>query len=105
MIPYVTAGDPDLATTSKILQLLDRCGADVIELGVPFFDAPLDGPVIKVSFFYLLFFNFVPLRQIFNILLQLQRKEKQFLTTYFVIYIVHALKHTYFQKNPSNFIK
>uniref|UniRef100_A0A6V7QRZ3 tryptophan synthase n=1 Tax=Ananas comosus var. bracteatus TaxID=296719 RepID=A0A6V7QRZ3_ANACO len=48
LIPYVTAGDPDLATTSKILQLLDRCGADVIELGVPFFDAPLDGPVIKV---------------------------------------------------------
>ncbi|XP_020105008.1 tryptophan synthase alpha chain-like [Ananas comosus] len=47
LIPYVTAGDPDLATTSKILQLLDRCGADVIELGVPFFDAPLDGPVIK----------------------------------------------------------
>ncbi|OAY80905.1 Tryptophan synthase alpha chain [Ananas comosus] len=49
LIPYVTAGDPDLATTSKILQLLDRCGADVIELGVPFFDAPLDGPVIKSS--------------------------------------------------------
>lgn len=30
-IPYITAGDPDLATTAEALRLLDACGADVIE--------------------------------------------------------------------------
>ncbi|KAL6636758.1 hypothetical protein ACP70R_024330 [Stipagrostis hirtigluma subsp. patula] len=48
-IPYITAGDPDLATTAEALQLLDACGADVIELGVPFSDPYADGPVIQAS--------------------------------------------------------
>ncbi|GJM96919.1 hypothetical protein PR202_ga13794 [Eleusine coracana subsp. coracana] len=48
-IPYVTAGDPDLATTAEALRLLDACGADVIELGLPFSDPYADGPVIQAS--------------------------------------------------------
>ncbi|RCV40453.1 hypothetical protein SETIT_9G055000v2 [Setaria italica] len=48
-IPYITAGDPDLATTGEALRLLDACGADVIELGVPFSDPYADGPVIQAS--------------------------------------------------------
>ncbi|CAN6297454.1 unnamed protein product [Urochloa humidicola] len=48
-IPYITAGDPDLATTAAALRLLDACGADVIELGVPFSDPYADGPVIQAS--------------------------------------------------------
>ncbi|TKV90819.1 hypothetical protein SEVIR_9G054401v4 [Setaria viridis] len=48
-IPYITAGDPDLATTAEALRLLDACGADVIELGVPFSDPYADGPVIQAS--------------------------------------------------------
>ncbi|GJN23020.1 hypothetical protein PR202_gb10635 [Eleusine coracana subsp. coracana] len=48
-IPYITAGDPDLATTAEALQLLDACGADVIELGLPFSDPYADGPVIQAS--------------------------------------------------------
>ncbi|KAF7061532.1 hypothetical protein CFC21_068218 [Triticum aestivum] len=48
-IPYITAGDPDLATTAKALRLLDSLGADVIELGMPFSDPSLDGPVIQAS--------------------------------------------------------
>ena len=32
LIPFITAGDPDLATTAKALELLDRSGADLIEL-------------------------------------------------------------------------
>jgi tryptophan synthase alpha chain len=46
-IPYITAGDPDLATTEEILLALDEAGADVIELGVPFSDPMADGPVIQ----------------------------------------------------------
>jgi tryptophan synthase alpha chain len=46
-IPYITAGDPDLATTEQILIELARAGATVIELGVPFSDPMADGPVIQ----------------------------------------------------------
>ncbi|CAL4944866.1 unnamed protein product [Urochloa decumbens] len=48
-IPFITAGDPDLATTSKALKILDSCGSDVIEVGVPYSDPLADGPVIQAS--------------------------------------------------------
>ncbi|CAO2142792.1 unnamed protein product [Urochloa humidicola] len=48
-IPYITAGDPDLATTVEALRLLDTCGADVIELGVPYSNPCIDGPIIQAS--------------------------------------------------------
>ena len=47
LIPYITAGDPDLAATSHILDALVEGGADCIELGVPFSDPMADGPVIQ----------------------------------------------------------
>jgi tryptophan synthase alpha chain len=47
LVTYVTAGDPDLARTGGILRALDRAGADVIEVGVPFSDPLADGPVIQ----------------------------------------------------------
>ena len=46
-IPFITAGDPDLATTRELIIGLDKIGADVIELGVPFSDPMADGPVIQ----------------------------------------------------------
>ena len=49
LIPFITAGDPDLETTAKALQVLDRSGADVIELGVPYSDPLADGPVIQAA--------------------------------------------------------
>ncbi|GAB4377432.1 MAG: tryptophan synthase subunit alpha [Elainellaceae cyanobacterium] len=49
LIPFITAGDPDLDTTAKALQILDRNGADVIELGVPYSDPLADGPVIQAA--------------------------------------------------------
>ena len=48
-IPFVTAGDPDLATSFKIVLSLAELGADVIELGVPFSDPMADGPTIQQS--------------------------------------------------------
>lgn len=47
LIPYVTAGDPDLATTETLLYTMVASGADIIELGVPFSDPMADGPVIQ----------------------------------------------------------
>jgi len=49
LIPFIVAGDPDLATTAKALKILDACGSDVIELGVPYSDPLADGPVIQAS--------------------------------------------------------
>lgn len=48
-IPYITAGDPDLATTGAILDAMAEAGADVIEIGVPFSDPMADGPVIEAA--------------------------------------------------------
>ncbi|MCC7124672.1 MAG: tryptophan synthase subunit alpha [Acidobacteria bacterium] len=47
LVTYVTAGDPDMATTGRILERLDAAGADVLEVGVPFSDPLADGPVIQ----------------------------------------------------------
>lgn len=44
LIPYITAGDPDLETTFALVHELARQGADMIELGVPFSDPMADGP-------------------------------------------------------------
>ncbi|MBD1842015.1 tryptophan synthase subunit alpha [Cyanobacteria bacterium FACHB-63] len=49
LIPFLTAGDPDLETTAQALQILDRNGADLIELGVPYSDPLADGPVIQAA--------------------------------------------------------
>lgn len=49
LIPFITAGDPDLATTVEALKLLDRSGADMIELGVPYSDPLADGPTIQAA--------------------------------------------------------
>jgi tryptophan synthase alpha chain len=47
LITYTTAGDPDLPRSAEILEALDRAGADVLEVGVPFSDPLADGPVIQ----------------------------------------------------------
>ena len=49
LIPFVTAGDPDLDTTLEILRALEKGGADCIELGIPFSDPTADGPTIQRS--------------------------------------------------------
>lgn len=49
LVTFITAGDPDLATTAEMIPLLEQAGADIIELGVPFSDPMADGPTIQLS--------------------------------------------------------
>jgi tryptophan synthase alpha chain len=49
LVTFVTAGDPDRATSLAILRALPAAGADVIELGMPFTDPMADGPAIQAS--------------------------------------------------------
>jgi tryptophan synthase alpha chain len=47
LMPFVTAGDPDLAVTAELVIAMAEAGADAIELGVPFSDPIADGPTIQ----------------------------------------------------------
>lgn len=49
LVCFVTVGDPDLETTRRIVLEIDRAGADVVELGIPFSDPIADGPSIQAS--------------------------------------------------------
>ena len=46
-IPFVTCGDPDLETTKQIVYEMEKAGAALIELGIPFSDPTAEGPVIQ----------------------------------------------------------
>ena len=46
-IPFVTCGDPDLETTIELVKEMEKSGADIIELGIPFSDPTAEGPVIQ----------------------------------------------------------
>ncbi len=47
LVMYLTAGDPDLTTTKKLLVAIEEAGADIIEVGIPFSDPMADGPTIQ----------------------------------------------------------
>jgi tryptophan synthase alpha chain len=49
LVTFITAGDPDAATSGRLLAGLPAAGADVIELGMPFSDPMADGPAIQVA--------------------------------------------------------
>jgi tryptophan synthase alpha chain len=48
-VAYLTAGDPDLETTARLIPALEAAGVDIIEVGVPFSDPTADGPVIQAA--------------------------------------------------------
>jgi len=49
LITFITAGDPDIPTTKELILALEKSGADIIELGIPFSDPMADGPTIQAS--------------------------------------------------------
>lgn len=48
-IAYLTAGDPEMETTAKLIPALEAAGVDIIEVGVPFSDPTADGPAIQAA--------------------------------------------------------
>lgn len=75
LIPFITAGDPDLATTLKIMRELERVGADCIELGIPFSDPSADGPTIQRSSERALK-NPIPLSAVFRLVRDYRRRSE-----------------------------
>lgn len=49
LITFVTAGDPDMGTTMRMVEKMESCGADIIELGIPYSDPIAEGPVIQAA--------------------------------------------------------
>ena len=49
LIVYVTAGDPSLEITNKLILEMEKSGVDIVEIGVPFSDPTADGPVIQAA--------------------------------------------------------
>lgn len=47
LISYITAGDPDLDTTYRLVLEMEKAGVDIVELGIPYSDPLADGPVIQ----------------------------------------------------------
>lgn len=50
LITFITAGNPDLTATEEIILSMDKSGADIIEIGIPYSDPLADGPVIQNSY-------------------------------------------------------
>jgi len=49
LIPYITAGDPSLEGTVRLIEILQESGADIVEVGIPFSDPQADGPIIQMA--------------------------------------------------------
>ncbi len=73
LITYITAGDPSLAVTEKLIYGLEQAGADIIELGIPFSDPLADGPVIQASHQRALKKN-VTLADVFKLVAKVRKK-------------------------------
>jgi len=74
-IAYITAGDPDLATTERMVVALEDSGVDMIELGVPFSDPLADGPTIQAASYRALKKK-VTLKKIFGMVERLRKKTE-----------------------------
>lgn len=72
LVCFITAGDPDLKTTGKLVLALEQCGTDIIELGVPFSDPLADGPTIQAASQRALK-NGVNLKQILKLVAQIRK--------------------------------
>jgi tryptophan synthase alpha chain len=75
LITYLTAGDPSLAVTEKLVLEMEKVGADIVELGIPFSDPLADGPVIQASHQRALKQN-VSLADVFRLVARLRKKTQ-----------------------------
>lgn len=75
LIVYLTCGYPDIATTEKLVLELEKRGADILELGVPFSDPLADGPIIQEASSYALKKK-ISLKDIFSLVKRLRQKSQ-----------------------------
>lgn len=75
LITFITAGDPNLPTTEKLIYQLEKSGADIVELGIPFSDPLADGLVIQASHQRALKNN-VSLADVFKLVAKVRKKTK-----------------------------
>src|SRR5262245_59188398 len=87
-MPFVTAGDPDLAFTAEVIRELDHRGATLCEVGIPYSDPIADGPVIQASYTRALGKR-VKLAAIFDMLRGVSGQVKMPLVTMVSYAIVH----------------
>jgi len=93
LIPFTVAGDPDLKTTEAIVLKMAECGADMIEIGVPFSDPLADGPTIQAAHQRALR-NGIALTDIFHLTEKLKRISRPVvLMTYFNPVFQYGLKN------------
>src|SRR5436190_18684902 len=88
LMPFVTAGDPDLEFTDQIIRELDRVGSSMCEVGIPYSDPIADGPVIQASYTRALAGK-IKLSQILEMLSRVSREVKMPLVTmvsYAIVY-------------------
>jgi len=88
LMPFVTAGDPDLEFTSDVIRELDRRGCSMCEVGIPYSDPIADGPVIQASYTRALARK-IKLSDIFDMLGRVSREVKMPLVTmvsYAIVY-------------------
>ncbi|MDO8136372.1 MAG: tryptophan synthase subunit alpha [Candidatus Brocadiales bacterium] len=74
-IPFITAGDPNLQVTKALILELERRGADIVELGIPFSDPIADGPVIQASYYRALSKG-IRLQDVFAVVKELRRETE-----------------------------
>lgn len=97
LITFVTAGDPDIATTEKLVLAMEQAGADLVELGVPFSDPVAEGPVIQAANIRALA-NGLKIDGVFNAVARL--REKTQVPLVFLMYI-----NSIFNYGKENFFK
>ncbi|MBI5123815.1 MAG: tryptophan synthase subunit alpha [Candidatus Omnitrophica bacterium] len=89
-IAYITAGDPDLRTTEKLVLALEESGVDLIELGIPFSDPLADGPTIQAASERALRGG-VSLKKIFKVVERIRKRAD--IPLVFMTYYNPVLKH------------
>lgn len=90
-IAYITAGDPSLAMTGRLVLALEKSGADIIELGIPFSDPIADGPTIQAASQRALKNSKVNLKDVFGINISLRVKTD--IPIVFMTYFNPVLKY------------
>ncbi len=90
LMPFVTAGDPDLEFTGQIIRELDRVGSSMCEVGIPYSDPIADGPVIQASYTRALE-NKIKVQQILQLLRGLNDEVKMPRVTMVSYAIIHRI--------------